>query len=228
MDCFIILAQAAETASTQAEKSIVSVYLDLMWEHITALGLLEALTFISFGTVCLFYGWRVFKVLVTISFALLGLLIGVWMNRLLVEGNVIWLAIITTGLFAFLSVSLMRWGVSVLGAAAGGIITGGAWLASGLPEQYIWAGGLVGFIAGFLISFIIFKAAVMLFTSMGGSALVVVGILAVLYQYMGAGKKLEELVFQQNWFLPLVLLVPLAAGIILQNKFIKGARDWDI
>ena len=228
MDCFIILAQAAETASTQAEKSIVSVYLELMWEHITTLGLLEALTFISFGTVCLFYGWRVFKVLVTISFALLGLLLGVWINRLLVEGNVIWLAVITTGLFAFLSISLMRWGVSVLGAAAGGIITGGVWLASGLPEQYIWAGGAVGFIGGFLISFIIFKAAVMLFTSMGGSALVVVGILAVLYQYMGAGNKLEDLVFHQSWFLPAALLVPMAVGIVLQNKFIKGSQNWDI
>ena len=228
MDCFIILAQAAETASTGSDKSFVSVYMDLMWEHITTLGLLEALTFISFGTVCLFYGWRVFKVLVTISFALLGLLLGVWINKILVEGNVIWLAIITTGLFAFLSVSLMRWGVCVLGAAAGGIITGGAWLASGLPEQYIWAGGAVGFIAGFLISFIIFKAAVMLFTSMGGSALVVVGILAVLYQYMGASQKLEELVFNQNWFLPLLLVIPMAAGIVLQNKFIKGSPKWGI
>jgi len=226
MDCVTILAQAVETSGSQAEKGIVPI--DLIWEHITSLGLLEALTFISFGTVCLFYGWRVFKVLVTISFALLGLLIGVWINRLLVEGNVIWLAIITTGLFAFLSVSLMRWGVSVLGAAAGAILTGGAWLASGLPEQYIWAGGLIGFVAGFLISFIIFKAAVMLFTSLGGSALVVVGILAVLYQYMGADQKLEDLVFNQNWFLPVVLLAPVAAGIILQNKLIKGARDWDI
>lgn len=227
MDCFIILAQAAKAAGSKtADEGIIPI--NLIWEHITTLGLLEALTFISFGTVCLFYGWRVFKVLVTISFALLGLLIGVLLNKLLVEGNVIWLAIITTGLFAFLSVSLMRWGVSVLGAAAGGIITGGAWLASGLPDQYIWAGGLVGFIAGFLISFIIFKAAVMLFTSMGGSALMVVGILAVLYQYMGAGKKLEDLVFHQHWFLPAVLLVPMAVGIVLQNKFIKGARNWDI
>lgn len=227
MDYITILAQAAETASPEAaEKGIVPI--NLIWEHITTLGLLEALTFISFGTVCLFYGWRVFKVLVTISFALLGLLIGVWINRLLVEGNVIWLAIMTTAIFAFLSVALMRWGVSVLGAAAGGIITGGAWLASGLPEQYIWAGGLVGFIAGFLVSFIIFKAAVMLFTSLGGSALVVVGILAVMYQYMGASQKLEELVFNQNWFLPVLLLVPVAVGIVLQNKFIKGAKDWNI
>jgi len=226
MDCVTILAQAVETSGSQAEKGIVPI--DLIWEHITSLGLLEALTFISFGTVCLFYGWRVFKVLVTISFALLGLLIGVWINRLLVEGNVIWLAIITTGLFAFLSISLMRWGVSVLGAAAGAILTGGIWLASGLPQQYIWAGGAIGFIAGFLISFIIFKAAVMLFTSLGGSALMVVGILAVLYQYMGADQKLEDLVFNQNWFLPVVLLAPVIAGIILQNKFIKGARDWDI
>jgi hypothetical protein len=228
MDCFTILAQAAESTQTAetAQEGIVPI--DLFWNQITALGLMEALMFISFGTVCLFYGWRVFKILVTICFALLGLLVGVWANKALIGGNVIWLAIIFIATFAFLSIPLMRWGVSILGAVAGGVLTSGAWLAIGLPEQYIWAGGLVGLIAGGMISFIIFKAAVILFTSLGGSGLVVVGVLAIMYQYLGAAEKLESLVFNHKWFLPGVLVIPLVVGIVLQYKFIKSAKNWTV
>jgi len=227
MDFFAILAQAAEDTTREAGKGGI-VPLDLIWEHITTLGLVEALTFISFGTVCLFYGWRVFKILVTISFALLGLLLGVWANKQLIGGNVIWLGLISAALFAFMSIPLMRWGVTLLGAAAGGVLTGGGWLAMGLPERYIWAGALVGVVAGAMISFIVFKIAVMLFTSLGGSGLVTVGVLAVLYKYMGAAEKLHDLVYDKKWFLPALLLGPMAIGIILQNKFIKSAKDWTV
>ncbi len=227
MDCIIILAQAAMTAGARASKNEI-IPMDAIWKHVTSLNLVEALTFIAFGAVCLFYGWRVFKILVTICFGLLGLFLGVWVNKTLIGGNVIWLALIATALLAVLSIPLMRWGVSILGAVAGGILTGGGWLALGLPQQYIWAGGLVGLIAGGMISFIVFKAAVMLFTSLGGSGLLVVGILAVTYQYMGSQAKLEQLVFQQRWFLPVILLAPMVLGMILQYRFIGHAKDWNI
>jgi hypothetical protein len=227
MDCLTILAQAAKTAGEKTPSEGI-LPIDLIWQHVTSLDLVEALTFISFGAVCLFYGWRVFKILVTICFALLGLFAGVWANKLLIGGNVIWLAVLCVVLFALLSIPLMRWGVSILGAAAGGVLTGGGWLALGLPEQYIWAGGLVGLVAGGMISFIIFKAAVMLFTSLGGSALMLVGALAVVYRYMGAPTRLEDLVFNQKWFLPLVLLGPMVVGMILQYRFIEHAKDWNI
>jgi hypothetical protein len=232
MDYFTILAKAAEAtdeatkAAEAAEQGVIPI--DLIWKNITSLNLVEALTFISFGAICLFYGWRVFKMLVLICFGLLGLFVGLWVNKMLIEGDVIWLSIIFIAAFAFLSIPLMRWAVSLLGAAAGGVITSGAWLATGLPQQYIWAGGLIGLVAGGMISFIIFRAAVMLFTSLGGSGLMVVGILAVLYQYMGVAEKLEELVFHQKWFLPVLFLVPMAVGVFLQNRFIKRSKDWSV
>jgi len=229
MDYFIILAKAAETTAPKAAKAAEQgiVPIDLVWQQITSLGLVEALTFIAFGVVCLFYGWRVFKILVAICFGLIGLFVAVWANKY-IEGQVIWLALVSVVLFAGLSIPLMRYGVTLLGAAAGGILTGGGWLAAGLPQSYIWAGALVGVIAGAMISFIVFKIAVMLFTSLGGSALMVVGILAVMYQHMGAAEKLQQLVFEQKWFLPVVLLTPMAVGIILQYRFIKSAKDWGI
>jgi hypothetical protein len=201
--------------------------LRVMWQHISTLDLVEALMFISFGIVCLFYGWRIFKILVTICFGLLGLAVGVWANGQLIGGSVVWLAMVFVIVFAILSVPFMRWGVSLLGALSGGILTAGAWLALGLPQDMLWAGGLVGLVAGGMVSFIVFKSAVILFTSLGGSTLMVIGLLAIFYRYVDT-KKLETFVFDYHWFLPVLILVPMVVGVVLQYRLVKTAQDWSI
>jgi len=79
-----------------------------------------------------------------------------------------------------------------------------------------------------MISFIIFKYAVILFTSLAGSSLIVVAILAIMYKHLGAAEQAEQLVFTYKWSLPLMLLAPMVAGVLLQNKFIKGTKNWNI
>jgi len=230
MDCITILAQAVETTSQRPEaigETIVPI--DLIWGQITSLKLLEALTFISFGAICLFYGWRVFKMLVIICFGLLGLFLGVTVSEQ-ISGNANPVIGGLVGLVAFaaLSVPLVRWAVCILGALAGGLLTSGIWFSCGLNEEYMWAGALIGIIAGGMISFIIFRIAVILFTSLGGSLLISTGALALLYLYPQTTEKLQELVFTERWFLPVVLLVPTALGIIIQNKFVKKYKEWSV
>src|SRR4030042_4402106 len=226
MDYIVFLAQAAGNSDAEATEGGI-VPIDLIWQQITSLGLLEALTFISFGIVCLLYGWRIYRVLVSISFSLLGLSLAILANKY-IEGVIIWLALVSMVLFAVLSIPLMKYGVVLLSAAAGGTLTAGGWIAAGLPEQYIWAGALTGVIACAMISFIVFKISVMLFTSFGGGILLVAGVLAILYQNIVDAEKLKQVVFEQKWFLPLILLIPMVLGIFLQYKFIKGAKNWDI
>ena len=224
MDYVTILAQ---TATETSEEAVVP--MDIFWEQITSLSLLEALTFISFGVVCLFYGWRVFKVLVVINFALLGMMLGMAITEKIVGLNNQFIGgIIGMIILSVLSIPLMRWSVCLLGAAAGGILTAGIWYACNLTEQYIWAGGLIGVVAGGMISFIIFKAAVILFSSLWGSGLVVVGSLALLYLYPKTSLKVEELVFSLRWFLPTLIIAPTAIGFVLQHKFLKSSKDWDL
>ncbi len=230
MDCVTILAEAVKNTSktAQAAEEVV-VPIDLIWQHITSLNTIEALTFISFGAVCLFYGWRVFKILVIISFALLGLVAGMMISdKVNGENGQLIGGIIGLLVMAFLSVPLMRWAVCILGAIAGAILTSAGWYALELTEQYIWAGSLIGLIAGGMISFIIFRVAVMLFSSLGGGALMVVGTLALLYMYPETKDKVEEIVFAEKWFLPVALLVPTAVGVVVQNKFIKGTKEWSM
>ena len=220
----ILAQQAARQPETQQKVTPLAT----MWQHISTLDVVEALTFISFGIVCLFYGWRIFKILVTICFSLLGLLVAIWANDQLIGGSVVWLAMICILFFAILSIPLMRWGVSLLGALSGGILTAGMTLAFGLGDQrLLLAGGLIGLVAGGMISFIVFKAAVILFTSLGGSTLIVTGFLGVLHQNTDP-KRLEMFASDYRWFLPAMILVPMVIGVVLQHRFIKTAQDWSV
>lgn len=227
MEFFAILAQTVETSEETAAGSTV-VPVDLIWEHITNLDIIEALTFISFGVVCLFYGWRVFKALTIICFALLGLIAGLLISQKMGSPDNPLLGIILSIVAAIVAIPLMRWAVGFLGAIAGGIATAGLWYAVKLPEQYLWAGGLTGIVAGGMISFIVFKIAIMLFSSMGGSALVVSGLIALLYQYSQTSERIQELFFGPKWFLPTALIIPAVIGLYWQNRFIKKSAEWTV
>lgn len=229
MDFVFVFLQSVDSkagSTAGAEEGFVPI--EFIWEQISALNLIEALTFICFGIVCLLYGWRIFKILVTLCFALVGLFIGLIVNEKLVGGNGMWLGLMGMIMMAVLSLPLMRWGVSALGAVAGGILTGGIWYAFELPDNYIWAGALAGLIAGGMISFIVFRLAVVLFTSFGGGALIVTAVLAILHRYMLDAGRIQELVYDYHWFLPVSFLVPTLVGIVIQSKLISGSRDWNI
>ena len=229
MEPATILAQTTRTTvELTAETELIP--LDLIWGQIVALSWLEAVLAISFGVVYMLYGWRIFKILVVICFGLIGLFAGIKIGQqfnLQILGAVVGLF-----LLAALSVPLMRWAVSLLGAVAGGILTAGLWYAFELPGQYILAGAAIGLIAGGMISFIVFKIAVMLFTSFGGGVLTVIGLVALLYQYESMQEPPTEQVkymfLNQNWFLPVLLLIPTFIGIIIQNKLIKSSREWNV
>lgn len=227
MDFLCVLAQAAGNANAEQAESVIDI--NEIWRYVSGLNYVEALTFISFGAVCLFYGWRVFKILVVICFGLLGLIIGMAVaGRLLGSHNQLVGGLVGMGLLASLSVPLMRWAVSILGALAGAILAGGTWYAAGLNESYMWAGSLTGLVAGGMISFIVFRVAIILFTSLGGSTLAMGGILAILNNYKQTSEPIWNLASTYKWFLPVVLLVPTVIGIIAQHKFVKGSKEWDI
>ena len=228
MDGLGILAQAVTAADDPNTADVTRRIIESIWGQIQNLGVVESLTFISFGSVCLFYGWRIFKILVCICFALAGLSAGVWLNQY-IEGNVIWLAAIFAAICAFFAVPLMRYGVGFLGAVAGGVLTAGVWLAFGLPADYFWAGGLVGLVAGGMLSFIVFKGSVMLFTSLGGSTLMITGILAVCHLYIFTGPdKIHNMLLSERWFLPVILVAPMIIGMYFQHRFMKSEQEWSV
>jgi len=227
MDFIAILATTHESQIPEHAETILP--LDTMWQHITSMQALEALMFIAFGCVCLFYGWRIFKMLVVISFSLIGLAIG-WFftERFIVGLNPLWGGIAGMIVLGVASMSLLKWAVCILGAVSGGMITGSIWYSVGLSDQYLWAGALIGVIAGGMISFIIFKIAIMLFSSLSGSLLIITGILTLLYLHPSTQDNLQQFFFTKRWFLPVIITLPTIIGLYIQNKFVKGSAEWSV
>jgi hypothetical protein len=137
MSAFTILAQMAEPyyydqpATAAPATGPVSQTLAFFWDQIAALGWLHAVLAISFGVIYLMYGWRIFKALTVISFALLGLYGGMWIGGRF--DKALLGALLGIGVLAVLSIPMMRWAVGILGAVAGGIIAAGIWYACPLP-----------------------------------------------------------------------------------------------
>lgn len=229
MNFLTILAYVDEKTESAVRRSGEIVPIDKFWEQIISLGFLESLTFIAFGTICLLYGWRVFKALVVMSFGIIGMFAGTLLAKEVSgQNHEVFGGLIGLLVFAALSLPLMKWAVSILGALAGGMVTAGLWYAFSLPQQYIWAGGLIGVVAGGMIAFIALKWAVILFSSLGGSALVAVGLLALFYLWPDTKLEVEDLVFQKDWFLPILIIIPTVIGFFLQYRFIKSSSGWHI
>ncbi len=232
MDCITLLAAtigaAAETTSSSESPQGATLVVQWIWLQISSLRILEALVFSSFGTVCLFYGWRVFRVLVIMSFMLIGGAAGVLVAKNVGAQNGLLLSVMMAIGMGIVSVPMMHWAVSLLGILAGGILAGGLWYACSFPESYLWAGGLIGAVAGGMIPFIVFKASVMLFSSLGGSALILAGVLALLHIYPPTREQIQLYVYGQRWFLPVSLAVSTAVGVYWQNRFLKGAPSWQV
>jgi hypothetical protein len=229
MELMTILAKTAETSvKLTAETELIP--LDQIWEHITTLSWLQAVLAICFGTVFILYGWRVFKILVVICFGLVGMFAGIRIGQRF--DSQIAGAIVGLVLLAAISIPLMRWAVSLLGAITGGILAAGLWYAFELPGQYILAGAAIGLVAGGMISFIVFRIAVMLFTSFGGGVLIITGLMTLVYQYENIQQppteRLKDLFMNQTWFLPVLLLAPTVIGVIIQNKLIRTSREWSV
>lgn len=223
----LLLAQAGSQNAHDMHTEVLS----FIWQQITDLSWLHAVIAISVGAVYMLYGWRIFRILVVISFGLVGMFLGIFAGQQF--GSQIGGGILGLALFAIVSVPLMKWCVSILGAVAGGAMTGGIWYALGLPLDYIWAGIIIGVVAGGLISFILLKVSVMLFTSLGGSVIMMVGVLALFYLYetkvvVPPTQYIFEYVHHYKWFLPIVIILPTLAGMILQNRFIKKSAEWEI
>ncbi len=224
MNLLLLLAQAEPRVVNDVE--VVPV--DAIWNQITALTWLQAVIAVSFGLVYMLYGWRIFRILVVISFGLIGMFLGIYVGGK--SGSEIWGGIIGLVLLAALSWPLMKWCVFLLGGAAGALLTGGLWYAMGLPQVYLWAGAAVGCVAGALMSFIVVKVAVMLFTSVGGSMIAAVGMLRLIDLYEATKdtptQNIQTWVYEYHWFLPLVLIIPTLTGIFAQNRLIKSSSKW--
>jgi hypothetical protein len=167
------------------------------------------------GIVYLLFGYYLFKLLITFNAAFIGAYIGVAIGSRFdgaVAGGI--LGAFICGAIAW---PLMKWAVAVMGGIAGALIGAAMWRTFGLDANFAWAGGMTGLVFFGLLSFILFRGSIMMYTSLQGSVMLVFGLLGLIYKYQQVAPKVTDGLTASAMIMPMVVLIPAILGLIFQQ-----------
>jgi hypothetical protein len=168
------------------------------------------------GVVYLLFGIYCFKALVTLNAGAVGGMLGSWLGG--GAGNSTAGAIVGAFGAAALTWPLMKYAVAVMGGIYGLVLGAAIWRAVGLEASYCWAGGMIGLVFFGMLSFVLFRGSVMMYTSLQGSVMLVVGLLGMIYKYQDIAPHVTSNLSSMPFILPVCIFVPAVAGLIFQQS----------
>ncbi len=208
-------------------------------DGLQSLGLVWAVVFITVGLLCMFNGYRWYKFATVTTALFLGLFSGYWLGEKLGAPFVV--AGCLGALLFVVAFPLMKYMVAGLGGLAGAFLGANLWagvartaeklaqdraISEGVagtieqtflnPNDY-WVGALIGLIVCGMLAFILWKLSIVLYTSVSGSTLAVIGVLALLLSVDAWRPTIQEGLQASYLVVPLLVFVPAAIGLILQE-----------
>lgn len=200
---------------------------DRLVEALQMLSVVWAVVFIVVGLLCLLNGARHYKA-VTIALAfLIGLFAGYWMGQkidapYIVGGSLAVLA-------AVVAMPLMKYAVAALGGLAGAFVGANLWVGlaqalnkgadAAIPVEAYWVGALIGLLVCGMLAFILFKFSVMMFTSVSGATVTMLGVITLLLSFQPWQSAVVDGLTASQIVIPLLVFVPAVIGLILQQAW---------
>ena len=180
------------------------------------IGPAEAAAFLVVGVLMLMFGVNLYKAVVTINAMLIGAALGLYVGDKAGNENVG--ALIGGFVMAAIALPLMKHTAGTMVLAVGGIVGAFLWrmFAVGHQELY-WVGSLLGGITFGLLSMLIFRGCLMIFTSLQGALMAIVGLLGLLLKYKGINASLTQFLSAKNFALPLAIFIPTILGVLYQQ-----------
>jgi hypothetical protein len=184
-----------------------------------------AILVLGAGLVVLLQGWRIFRVWVIVTAAMVGVVAGDRIGQLLQAQYAYAQPACAIGcgmLLALLAWPLMKHALGLIGALTGGLIghTLLRYLAAALDRpdilQYAWVGAIGGAVILGISAFFLFRMVVIITSSIQGSVMMVSGIVAVLLKYPPTAKPLAESLEGSSHVLPVLMAVPALLGALFQ------------
>jgi hypothetical protein len=169
------------------------------------------------GVVYLLWGYQWFKPLVMLNAALCGAWIGAMLGQQIARAPVP-AAFIGGFVAASITWPLMRWAVAIMGALFGFILGVSMWRASGLDAAFAPSGGAIGMVFFGMLSFILFRGSVMMFTSIQGAAMLILALLSFTQKYQALGTSVQKGLMTSPVLLPMLVFVPAVIGLIYQQS----------
>ncbi|MFP4054739.1 MAG: hypothetical protein ACLFV7_12830 [Phycisphaerae bacterium] len=222
-----MLAQTATTVQSGGETFLPRLEVPTQAEYIQYLdtvGFLTGAVLLACGLVYLLQGWKTVKVLIVINAAAIGAFAGVYIGEHLQGDNApLYCGIAGAVLLGAMALPTFKYALSVMGGLGGSVLGYMIWRyaadAVGRPGmlEHAWAGALIGLILLGLLAFALFQLAVVVFTSVQGSVMVVTGLLGLLMKHAALRDALRDSLKANVHLIPLLILVPAAIGFIVQE-----------
>lgn len=191
----------------------------LMWCQDMGIG--TAILLILMGGVYLLYGFNWHRTLVMINAVIVGGYAGAMFgNRF--GGFALAGAFVGAGVAAAIGWPLLKWTVAVIGGICGAVFGAILWLSAGLEPSFAWAGALMGMIFFGMLSFILFRGSIIMYTSLQGSMMLVIGLLGLAYKHADLAPTLNANILRQPLLMPVAVLVPAILGLIFQQTHSAG------
>jgi hypothetical protein len=176
----------------------------------------EACILVLLGIVYLMFGYCIFKVLVTLNAmaagAYLGALLGKSTNAVAAG------AFIGAIIAAAITFPLMKYAIMVMGGIFGAALGASLWRQGNLQPDLAWAGALSGLIFLGMLSLIVYRGSVILYTSLQGSVMLVFGILSLLYKYQSMAPDVTAMFSKRAFILPMAVFIPALVGLLYQQS----------
>ena len=193
--------------------------------HLQALSVVWAVVFMIVGTLCLLSGYKFYRIVTVCLALLIGMFAGYWL------GSQIQAPYVVAGCLGVLMAGcvfpLMKFAVALFGGLAGAFIGANLWAGiahainqatqANMPVDAYWVGALVGLILCGMLAFILFELSIVLFTSVSGATIAVLGTLALLLSFEPWRETVTQGLEASRLIIPMLVFVPALIGLILQE-----------
>ncbi|MFW5839978.1 MAG: DUF4203 domain-containing protein, partial [Planctomycetota bacterium] len=196
------------------------------------ISLAPAILLAASGIVYLLYGWKIFKILVVCNALMFGAIFGTHIGLMFETPNMpLYMAIGGGALLGMLSWPTMKYAVAVMGGLAGALLGFGVWQYVSAATRNVemarfgWAGALIGLVLLGMLAFILFRVAVIGWTSFQGAMMIVAGLVALLLKHQQFHQNVNQSLQANVHLLPLLIGVPAGIGFIFQDAaLVKKSR----
>ncbi len=187
---------------------------------LSSLHVVWASVLLVIGLLCILNGYRWHKPVIVVCALFGGLALGRMLSQYLGESQIV---IAALGLLcAVIATPLMRYAVAIFGGLTGALIGANVWTAfSSSPDAHV-AGAAMGFIAFGLTSFLLFRQVIVMFTSIGGAAMAVLGGISLLLHVPAWETAVRNSLEVNELLVPLLVLVAALSGYVLQQTTLSG------
>ncbi|MFZ9691642.1 MAG: hypothetical protein ACO3EP_06330 [Phycisphaerales bacterium] len=176
------------------------------------------------GAVCILQGYRWHRWIVVLLALMLGLGIGHLLSPSIGKSSVV--AIAMGLLFAAIASPMMKVTVAIFAGLAGAFLGANVWsIVQGPDAGNPWPGAAMGFILLAMSSFLITRISIILFTSLGGAAMLVLGGLACLLHIPQVKEPVELHLESHQLIVPLLVGVAAVVGFVLQENWTRGGGE---